>query len=426
MIYNAGDNVIAPYAFAGNSKAFDKFRLLEAFEAKAAGRLIKYLNISFLDCFSHLDQLLLEILHPELHANDVALAMHANAVATALLAEPPTPAPVPPVLSALRPRQPVPQTPPPLPPNATAAKVREHERAIESAADFLVAYEQMKAFLLVCLDQGDTETVRATFAGGLAMVTIKQVISYVWETYPRPSPAQISTRQSCITAKFDRSMSLLLNFRLRLMHNQDLLRACPAQAYTSSALFIIFYGLCMEPSNRLRPVVYRYTLQPSYDYSTAQAEDFVKFMVSTNLVHIHDEGTGHLAFQGEDDYVAQRLHPLALATPAVPTAAPPPLALAAPAPPAGTPSRGPRIRPFGLPSRLPGGAAPAGLPLGKICFVHGFQRDHNSRSCPTMEADPGNYTFAQRSLVRFPAGSNPMIDGKKCNLTCAPGVGPHP
>ena len=106
--------------------------------------------------------------------------------------------------------------------------------------------------------------------------------------------------------------------------------------------------------------------------------------------------------------------------------APPPLALAAPAPPTGTPPRGPRIRPFGSPSRLPGGAAPAGHPPGKICFVHGFQRLHSSRSCPTMEADPGNYTVAQRSLVHFPAGSSPVIDGKMCSLTCAPGVGPHP
>jgi hypothetical protein len=55
---------------------------------------------------------------------------------------------------------------------------------------------------------------------------------------------------------------------------------------------------------------------------------------------MHDEGTGHLAFQGEDGYVSQHFHPLALATPAVPNAAPPPLALAAPAPPTGTPPRG--------------------------------------------------------------------------------------
>ena len=72
MIYSVGDSVIAPYAFAGNSKAFDKFRLVEAFEAKAAGRKLNYLSTSFLDCHSHLDQVLFEILHPELHAIDVA------------------------------------------------------------------------------------------------------------------------------------------------------------------------------------------------------------------------------------------------------------------------------------------------------------------------------------------------------------------
>ena len=128
MIYNAGANVIAPYAFAGNSKAFDKHRLVEAYEARAAGRQVKYKNTSLLDCHFHLDQLLFEILHPELHAIDVALAMHASAVATALLAEPPTPPPGPPALSALRPRQPVPQTPPSAP---TQCHRRQGQRARE-------------------------------------------------------------------------------------------------------------------------------------------------------------------------------------------------------------------------------------------------------------------------------------------------------
>ena len=67
------------------------------------------------------------------------------------------------------------------------------------------------------------------------------------------------------------------------MLNEDLSRACPIQAYSSSAMFIILFELCKDPSNRLRPIVYRYTTAPGYDYATSQAKDFIKFMVDINL-----------------------------------------------------------------------------------------------------------------------------------------------
>jgi len=419
-------NAAAPLALTGNAKALDKFRFEKSVATFCKNRPIKYSKYNLYDHMAHLPQDLYEVLYPQHHAYDVAVALHVSAVTAALNAEPPTPPPLKPAAPSFIPRQPAPEEPSLRPAGASSTVVQEHQRAIDSYMDYRTALLELQAFVLPGLDQYDYESLVAQFSGDLTTVDTKDVFAFIWKTYPKPSPALISLLQGKITAKLDRSVPLLHNFNRRFMYNADLLKSCPTQAYTSSALFLILFELCKEPTNRLRPIVYQYTLQPGYDYATAQAKHFADFMVATNLTHMHDEGTGHLAFQGEDGYVSQQFHPLALATPAVPNAAPPPLALAAPAPPAGTPPRAPRIRPFGSPSRLPGGAAPAGYPPGKICFEHGFQRLHNSRSCPTMEANPGNYTFAQRSLVRFPAGSNPMIDGKMCNLTCAPGVGPHP
>ena len=427
------DPTLEATRFSGNAKAFDKFRFLLAVEEEASQRFFKYTTITLFDTMDHLPDSLHKILYPDQHAIGVADALHASAVAAALNAEPPTPPPVRAVATSTAiARQPMPKAPPALPVGANAAKVREHERAIETFSDSLLAVKELRTWVLRHLDECDTETLRSSSPDGLARVTTKNIFSFIWSTYEMPSPDQIALRHSEITAKLDRSIHLLLNFQRRTILNEDLIRACPTQAYTSEALFIILFNLCKDPSTRLRPIVYRYTLVPGYVFATSKAEDFVKFMVDANLTHMHEVGTGHLAFAGEDGYTAARSHPLALATPSPPNLLPPPLALAAPVAPAvpaaptGAPPRGPRVRPFGAPARVPGRVAPTGHPPGKICFVHGFQREHNSRSCPVMEANPTNYTPAQRSLVHFPSGSNPMIDGKLCNITCAPGVGPHP
>ena len=262
MTYHIDEINLEAASFKGNAKAFEKFSFLHNVEEKMANRPIKYTIFSLLDFYPHLPQDLYELLHPKQHAIDVAEALHESAVAAALHTEPPMPPSMRPAVSTATARQPEPTFPPALPDDATDACVDEHERAIETWSDYQLAIQELKAFVLLGLDQEDTEVIRTTNTHGHARVSTKNIFAYIWETYGNPSPSQTNTRRSLTTAEFDRSSSLLLNLMRRFRYNEDLKLACPNLAFTSPALLTALLDLCEASDTRLCPKVRLFTERP--------------------------------------------------------------------------------------------------------------------------------------------------------------------
>jgi len=224
-------------------------------------------------------------------------------------------------------------------------------------------------------------------------------------------------------------------------------------AFNSSSMFFILLELCRGHSQRLYEIVGQFEAQPDYDCNTAQPKAFIDFVVNQNARIHHKPGSDKSVFADEVGYEPPGSHPLALATTteSVPTdnspasmPAVPALALAATPAPALTsaditaliqaltaqaltsPPRTGRQHNRRMQSPPPA-TTPSPIPRCKFCFACGFQRDHNSRSplCPKMANDP-SYTATHRGMVYFPPGTNPLIEGKRANLTCAPGCVPHP
>ena len=80
------------------------------------------------------------------------------------------------------------------------------------------------------------------------------------------------------------------------------------------------------------------------------------------------------------------------------------------------------VKQFAMPPPPPG--APAGVKFGKLCFNCGWNKDHDSRSCPVMyNAPPNKFTPEMMNLVRFDPKTDPhSIGGKPINQQCASGV----
>jgi hypothetical protein len=335
--------------------------------------------------------------------------------------------------------------------SAQAASIRRD--TLETIQAIEIAKAKVKEFALSGLSESDIMALRLLRNNSLADVTLVDIHTYVDDTYNLPNPAQISARHSQIKAQFDRSMPLSLNFAVKLDLNQSLKDVAEHRAFTPTEMYDILVDTCREHSPRLRAFVDKFRDRDGYDESDTDPKPFIKFIVEKNKKHLHEPGTGHLVFADEMGYKPSGAHPLALATtadspPPVATAATPPsppaLALAATPAPALTsadiaaliqaltaqalaspPKRG-RQQQHRIQS-YPQAATLQPVPRCKFCFACGFQRDHNSRSvlCPKMANDP-SYTATHRSMVYFPPGTNPLIEGKRANLTCAPGCVPHP
>jgi hypothetical protein len=71
----------------------------------------------------------------------------------------------------------------------------------------------------------------------------------------------------------------------------------------------------------------------------------------------------------------------------------------------------------------PPSGAPNNAQFGKICFNCGWNKNHNSKTCPVMASDPTKFTEKQRKLSTFHPKTDPhVIDGVPVNQSCAPGV----
>ena len=427
--------------FTGDDKAMRKVGFLREMEEFGANRPVEGTTSSLLDYMGHLPAHLFQRLHPTIYQVELDAAAHQNAIAAALAAEPPTPAPEPPPASSATPKVPSPVAPGILPPTATAVALTRHTQSVKIYADFTLGMREWREATLARCDPIDIEMLRVRGGtSGLAGIKLPDIWDYFFTMYDTPSPEQIAALKAKITAPLDRSLPLSLNLERRLRYNADLLEIAPHHALSECMLYAVLLDLCLSPELRLRPVVQKFTDQPGYLFGTARATPFVAFMSSHYLTHIYDDGTGRKAFLGETGYLAPSEHRLAFASVAADPVAPP-LALAAaqptwnptdwaefqrlriaaaaaPPPPPGGTGRGPRA---------PWNSSPKPAhPHGKICFECGWQRDHNSKKCPVMEANPSAYTLAQRTLVSLPSTANPVIDGKRCNTKCAPGVSSAP
>lgn len=336
-------------------------------------------------------------------------------------------------------REKIPDEPKDISDSASAKAIAIRQKIIDTRKSIKEGTRKTLEFALSGLSSVDKEALCFLGDGvSLSGVGIEDVISYVISTYKTPNSAQINARKDLIREKFDRTVPLRINLARKMAYNQSLKDVAEAHAFSPASLFLILLELCRDHSQRLYDIVGLFEIRSDYDCNTAKPKDFIDFIVAQNARIHHKPGSGHLVFSDEVGYVPPGSHPLALSAsaggpaPADLAAAilpPPALALAATPAPTFTHADIATLvqtlvaQSLASPPRA-GGRRNTQPKRCKFCFACGFQRDHNSKSCPKMANDP-SYTDNHRNMVYFPRGTNPMVDGKKANLSCAPGCVPH-
>lgn len=410
------------FKFSGDSKPILRFKFLRQEEAWAALRPIKNTIHSLLDYQPHLSDIDSVVLHPA-PEETAAAALAAEPQTPAASAGPPAPANI--VSSRVQP--PAPEL---LPLNATANQAKRHDQAVETYNDFRLAVTEWRTVTLGRMEPVDVDALSLQhFDKGLAGVTLRDIWHFILhdDAHTRVTKGHIEAQMALIKAPLDRTTTLKNNLESRVLHNHFLSLASPTKALNPQNLFCALFDLCTAPGTRLFPLVQKFTELPGYNFDLAEVKPFIKFLVSANATYLHAPDTGHLAFFGEPDYVAPNHIRLALAT----SASPPQPASVRPAAKTSTTYSPPPGHVFNppLPPAPPRSTVvpspPAGKVWGKICFACGWQRGHNSRSCPVMAANPSAYTPAQRMLTGLPKNWPTLVDGKECSLSCAPGVAPY-
>jgi len=249
-----------------------------------------------------------------------------------------------------------------------------------------------------------------------------------------------------INKPWNKSIPLKSNMEAMLKENNALKEAFPHLALTDQDLFRCAVEIAKSDNYRLLPIVNNFMLLPGQHITRSLFSEFSTFVLKNYLNHSHARNTSHLAFICENVDTALAMAAtsttvddggLALAANALPT----PLAAKANPPAwkveeynellqlraahnknkkANLPRQSPRQF-FVAPPPPPG--APNSAHFGKICFNCGWNKNHNSKTCPVMALDPIKFTEKQRKLSTFDPKIDPhVIDGVPVNQSCAPGV----
>ena len=386
---------------------------------------IKNSNFSIIDCGDFASNNTLRLLYPEMYAAKEELRLNIARIAAGAAANPPVvvePIAVSPYLPKERP------TWAPQPANPTTVNFsswRVNSEKFESSEEL---YQSLKYDLKSGLPSEVFNTIE-TNAGiqGWAAVTVSQILDHVLDDeFAKTTPEEIQSVVNKIEKKWVYDLPLRASTESMVKANNDLGAALPHLKYDDQKLLRVAYSIAQMPDFDLTPIVNLFMAQPGQSYTTSTLTVFTDFLVEHSATYIHNPDSNRKAFACEGRYMAKPHggHKLALEALSTTTddddnTAATGLALINPKWTDANWAEYQKLKK----AKAPATGTPAATKLGKICFVCGWQGDHNSKKCPTMLSAPaGTYTPAQVSLTKFSPSKHPhLIDGKAINQTCAPG-----
>jgi hypothetical protein len=245
-----------------------------------------------------------------------------------------------------------------------------------------------------------------------------------------------------IKKPWNKSIPLKTNMENMLKENEALREAFPHLALSDQDLFRVAFEIAKSDNYRLLPIVNNFMELPGQHITKSLFSNFSDYILKKYLNYSHAKNTKHLAFICENivtlamaatateaDDGGLALAANALPTPSVARANPPAWSqkdydelLRLRAANKKSKTQNSNKQPFVVPPPPPG--APSNIKFGKICFNCGWNKSHNSKTCPVMAmAPPGDFSVEQMSLTTFdPKVDPPMIRNKPVNQSCAPGV----
>jgi hypothetical protein len=326
----------------------------------------------------------------------------------------------------------------------TAVAIKRWEIIDEMRSDFdnakMMLKDKMKALL-----PGDIFDSLILKAGieGWSNVSPADVFNYILDDeFSDLSEDNLNKVLDKIKKPWNKSIPLKTNMENMLKENETLREAFPHLALSDQGLFRVAFEIAKSDNYRLLPIVNNFMELPGQHITKSLFSNFSDYILKKYLNYSHAKNTKHLAFICENivtlamaatateaDDGGLALAANALPTPSVARANPPAWSqkdydelLRLRAANKKSKSQKSNKQPFVVPPPPPG--APSNIKFGKICFNCGWNKSHNSKTCPVMAmAPPGDFSVEQMSLTTFdPKVDPPMIRNKPVNQSCAPGV----
>jgi hypothetical protein len=330
---------------------------------------------------------------------------------------------------------------------ANAVAIKRWEIIDEMRTDFDNAKMTLKEKMKALLPEDIFESLKLK-AGieGWSNVEPADVFDYILsDEFSDLSDANLDVIIKKINQPWKKNITLKSNLESMVKENDNLKAAFPHLALSDQDLFRSAFKISKSDNYRLLPIVNNFMSLPGQHITRSLFSDFADYILKNYLIYSHAKNTNHLAFICENVDTPLALATtstivddggLALAANALPT---PSAAIANPPVwnqkdyneyltlKAAKNNKGPKQQqrrpnqPFVAPPPPPG--APANTQFGRICFNCGWNKSHNSKSCPVMTLEPTKFTEKQRKLTSFdPKVDDHIIDNVAVNQSCAPGV----
>jgi len=316
----------------------------------------------------------------------------------------------------------------------TAVAIERWKIMERISEDFDTAKTQLKSKMQAMLPPEVFKSLeRSKGVEGWAIVEPSDVFDYILSNeMGNITAAELQTVQDAIKNPWDKRKALRTNLEEMVEKNNLIGETFPHMKLNDQLMFQIAFHIAENPIYDLKDTINDFMMLPGQDITTSVFPEFMEYILEKYPKLSHDENKGHLAFSCEKRYKRYGM----AATESTIEKDEEGLALAANAPknPSAASINPPKWDPKEYAELLRLRKAQKAPPtptnptqhtqLGRICFLCGWNSDHNSRSCTTMQnAAPGTYTDRQMNLTRFsPTRNNHELDGKPINQNCAPGV----
>jgi hypothetical protein len=314
----------------------------------------------------------------------------------------------------------------------TIVAIERHKIEEKIYEDFQAAKKDLKLKMQTMLPPEVFDSIaRSKGVEGWSIVEPADVFEYILgDEFGTITTDELSKAKDKVKKLWNKSFSLRSNLEAMQEANNQLGATFPHMKLNDQILFQIAHEIALNPSYDLVLVVNNFMTSGGQTPTTSLFPQFMTYILEHYPNLYKEPGREHLAFSCESRYKGKAY---GMAT--TENVEDGGLALAANAPQktsAASADRPPTYEQYQQVIRLLENKNPKTQPslkgtptqLGKICFLCGWNSDHNSKSCTAMQnAPPGIYTEKQMNLTRFSPTKNPhSIDGKPINQKCAPGV----
>ena len=399
---------------------------LRQFYSYAKDRKIKGSGKNLSDYKSILGNKGIQLFKPETWANMQLQVQNDLAIAAGLVANPIVIVPPIPL------NQNLPIDPPVIGDIPNTAIAIERWKILEKISeDFELAKAHLKSKMHTMLPQEIFKSLeRSKGVEGWAIVEPSDVFNYILsDELGSITAGELQEALDAIKNPWDKRKPSRTNLEEIVEKNNIIGETYPHMKLNDQLMFQIAFRIAENPIYDLKDTINDFMLQPGQDITTSIFPEFMEYILDKYPKISHDESKGHLAFSCEKRYKRYGM----AATEATEEEG---LALAANAPknPSAASTNPPKWDPKEYAELLRLRKAPKTPPtptnppqktqLGRICFLCGWNSDHNSKSCTTMlNAPPGTFSERQMNLTRFsPSRNDHIIDKVPINQTCAPGV----